>query len=153
MESSVDSYINAQPEEVMDFNSFFNKTTGLSGNPNNFWYKIGNAFSGTTDAAKKEYEAYLTNVNNRNEFLAQQSARAWDKMMDDTKIQRQMKDLEAAGLNPYLTLNNGSITATSAPSSSKASYQAKQEAEKQSNAGRNIALLLLAVAKVAAAFL
>ena len=85
-------------------------------------------------------------------MLATQSARAYDKMMDDTKYQRMFKDFEAAGLNPYLLVNNGSFSA-SAPTSSKAEYKAKSSESKQDNKGRNLALILLAVSRIAAALL
>lgn len=159
--SSVDSYIDAQPEEVMDFNTFYNTYgRGKYGNswndadPDHWTAKFANFFTGDVNKARNLYDAYLTNVNNRNEFKSAQSARAWDKMMDDTKYQRQMKDIAAAGLNPYLLVNNGGISASAAPTGAKADYEkvSRRKQEKSDN-GRNVALLVLALAKVAAALL
>lgn len=161
MESSVDSFINAQPETVLSKDEYWQqnyagKMDGILKNPdhyNDINYKIAKFFgSADTNKFESEYEAYLDNVNNRNERFATQSARAYDKMMDDTKYQRMFKDFEKAGLNPYLLVNNGSFSAT-APSSSKANYEAKKAAQKQRDGGRNLALILLAVARVAAALL
>lgn len=159
--SSVDSYIEAQPEDVLDFNTFYNnygrEKYGSSWNdadPDHWSAKFANFFTGDVNKARNLYDAYLTNVNNRNEFKSAQSARAWDKMMDDSKYQRQMKDIAAAGLNPYLLVNNGGISASAAPSGAKADYEkASRRKQEKSDNGRNIALLVLAMAKVAAALL
>lgn len=153
-ESSVDSYIAAQPEQAMSFDDYWeqNNSYGTSSNPDQLMVKFINMFTGEDKRVKREYEAYLQNLNNRNEFNAVQSARAYDKMMDDSKYQRMMKDFEAAGLNPYLLLNNGGISASSASSSSKGDYAINRKNDNgNSQSGRNIALLLLAVARIAAA--
>lgn len=154
MEGSVDSYINAQPEVVMSKKDYWAANNPGEMPYNSVGFNINKFFGSTKEKQfESEYENYLNNVNNRNEFLAQQSARAWDKMMDDTKYQRLMKDLDKAGLNPYLALNNGSISAGAAPASTKASYKADKQEEKKKDNTRNMALIMLALAKVAAAFL
>lgn len=159
-ESSVDSYINAQPEQAISFYDFYNQqgraehgSSWIDADPEHWAAKFGNFFTGRVDKAKHDYEAYLRNLDDRNEFLAQQSARAYDKMMDDTKYQRMMKDFEAAGLNPYLMVNNGGISASSAPSSGKADYRHGKSSNNDGLKGRNIALIILALARVAAAML
>lgn len=162
MESSVDSFINAQPETVLSKGDYYQQfmkaehpgwSSSDIGQYNDINYKIAKFFGDPSrNKFESEYEAYLNNVNNRNERLATQSARAYDKWMDDTKYQRMFKDFEKAGLNPYLLVNNGSFSAT-APTSSKASYEAKQGSQKQTDSGRNFALILLAIARVAAALM
>lgn len=52
-----------------------------------------------------------------------QKSRDWEKMMSDTAIQRQMADLEAAGLNPWLALSGG-INGASSGSGAVASSSA-----------------------------
>lgn len=153
-ETSADSYINSQPETAVSFDDYWkdNNRYGTLDNPDQLMVRFLNFFTGEDKRVKREYDAYLQNLNNRNEFKAVQSARAYDKMMDDTKYQRMMKDFEAAGLNPYLLINNGGISASSAPSSSKGDYAINKKSESgNSQSGRNIALLLLAVARIAAA--
>ena len=167
-ESSVDSYINAQPEQAMDFNEFYNnygrekyknsKDRWIEMDPNHWLAKLGNFFTGDVDYAKNKYEAYLTNLKNRNEFLATQSARQWEKMMDDTKVQRTLKDYEKAGLNPYLLISDGGFGVSSAPSAAKASYDthSMKKADKDSDSLKSaagLATLLIAVMKVAAMLL
>lgn len=101
-----------------------------------------------------EYENYLNNLNIRNEKKATQSARAWDEFMSNTAYSRGFKDLEAIGVNPYLLINSGSTPATAPGSASKASYSMKSTREAASNTkGRDVALLLFALARVAAAIL
>lgn len=156
-ESSVDSYINAQPEQAMSFEDYWKQSGyfGSDANPDSFSNKFFDFFSGDVKRARSEYETYLNNINARNEYLATQSARAWDKMMDDSKVQRSMKDYEAAGLNPYLLINSGSVGGGSAPTSAKADYKydRNSKAQDKANKMRDSALLLIAIARLAAAFL
>lgn len=160
-ESSVDAYIAAQPEQAMSKDEYWQqfKAENYSGvvhppkHYNDVNYKIAKFFgSGPENRFEDAYEAYLRNLNNANEFKAAQSARDWEKMMDDTKYQRMFKDFEAAGLNPYLLVNNGSFSA-SAPSGAKASYKYDQQSHKETDKGRNAALIVLALARLAAALL
>lgn len=154
-ENSVNSYIDAQPESVMSYDQFWreNNVYGTSDPDNQLMVKIMNAFTGEGKRVRDAYDAYLTNVNNRNEYRATQSARAYEKMMDDSKVQRAMKDYEAAGLNPYLLINNGGPSVGSVPSSAKAQYGTHKRSEDKTSSGRDIALLLIGVARLAAALL
>lgn len=154
-ESSVDSYINAQPEQAMSYDQFWreNNSYGTSSPEGQFWNKFLNFFTGEDKRVQGEYEAYLNNLNARNEYLATQSARAYDRLMDDTKVQRMMADYEAAGLNPYLLVNNGGVSVGSAPTSSKADYSYSHKTNEKVSKGRDIALLLIGVARLAAALL
>lgn len=158
VESSADSYINAQPEEAMSFHDWHEQYYGSKGylDPESLAGRVSNFFDGIGNRERSEYQTYLDNLDRRNEFLSQQSARGYDKMMDDSKYQRMMKDFEAAGLNPYLIVNSGGVSASSSPSGAKADYgkhQAYQNKSSNGDAGRNFALLLLAVARIAAAFM
>lgn len=142
-----------QPEQAIDFNTFYrqNNFTGADIDPNNILSKIGNFFVGDVDSAKKQYEAYLSNLNIRNEAKATQSARAWEEYMDSTRYQRAFNDLKAAGINPYMLVNNGAAPAAGSSSSPKASYSKPGVEKSESKVqARDFALILLALARIAA---
>lgn len=149
------------PETILSKDEYWRqnyagKMDGITKNPanyNDFNYRIAKLFGGgNVSKFESEYEAYLNNVNNRNEAKAVQSARAWDEYMSNTAYSRAFKDLENAGVNPYLLLNSGSSPATSVGSSSKGSYSAKSTSETKSNTkGRDFALIMLAIARLVAA--
>lgn len=66
-----------------------------------YWNSFVRKLVGNTDL---EYKRQLESLGFQNAFNASEAekARAWQKMMSDTAFQRQVKDMYAAGLNPYL---------------------------------------------------
>lgn len=160
MASALDVSMNYEPTVLMSKDEYWQanyagKKVGVvkNGSHYNDWnYKIGKFFGGRDQSKfESEYEAYLNNVNAENEWKATQSARAWDEYMESTKYQRAINDLEAAGLNPWLAIQSG-VQGSGSTSAQKADYKYSNYKEaKNVDAGRNLALFMIAAAKLIAA--
>lgn len=155
--------VNEAPETVLSKADFWDqnyagKLDGVIKNPKGYggfeyWFAKNILRTRDTNRLDADYEAYLNNINNRNEAKAVQSARAWDEFMSSTAYSRAFEDMKRAGINPYLLLNSGSSPATSTGSSVKGSYDSKSSLKdtQSNNKGRDMALILLAIARLAAA--
>lgn len=83
------------------------------------------------------------------EQSANNSARAWDEYMQSTYYQRMVKDLEKAGLNPWLALNSG-VGQTNNYQSAGNGVSAQSKG-KANQSGAVVAGLLIAAARLIAA--
>lgn len=104
------------------FSSFFtNRTAGAAAG------KLGNELSDT--ATQNNFGNWLAGQTGSrltdaqqqaNEFTAQQATLAWNRQIqaDNTKYQRQVADMQAAGLNPILAAGAGASTPAASAGSS-----------------------------------
>lgn len=152
----------SEPERIMTQDEHYQQwmrenhpDVRAQGHYGDLWYKIIKAL-GAPHTWEYEggnfYQNYLDNINNKNERKAVQSAQAWDEYMSNTAYSRAFKDIESMGVNPYLLLNSGSTPSTTVGSSSKPSYSSSKPANKDSSTsgkGRDLALIVLAIAKIA----
>ena len=146
--------VSEAPEEIMSYADYWkqNNIYGTTDNPDQLMVKFLNLFTGEDKRVKSDYEAYVANINNRNEAKATQSARAFEEYMSSTSYQRAFNDLIKAGVNPYMLINGGASPSAGSSSSPKASYSKPSlKDDVKTNAGRDIALLVLAVARLIAA--
>lgn len=118
------------------------------------WEKIATGLGLAPDNAAS-YERYVAQQNRDYERQSVASARAWDEYMDSTKVQRMVKDIEAAGLNPWLALNGGSIGSGSSANSASAGGSARQSTNKKSGRSgiSDLAMFMIATAKLFTAFM
>lgn len=118
-------------------------THGFNGSDYDWWNPIDFLLPGTSalnnlfdptgkHAAEAQYNAQLSLDNSARAFNANEAEkqRQWEKMMSDTAIQRQVADLEAAGLPKWLAVSNGlSGSSTPAGSSARSSSGSASKAE------------------------
>lgn len=76
-------------------------------------------------------------------YNAEQAAlsREWSERMSNTAYQREVKDLQAAGLNPILAVTGGGLSGASTPSSATATHS--------SSSGDTLSTLISALASLA----
>lgn len=121
VQKSVDPSIDATGKNLFwKFTAWLNKQF----NPGHAWTDYSSKQDSMVDSwLKKESGFDLTNAEKAaNQFTADeaQKQRDWEQYMSDTAYQRQVKDMQAAGVNPAMAMNsaNGASTPSGASASS-----------------------------------
>ena len=81
----------------------------------------------------QKYSKRMLNIENFFNSEEAEKQRNWEEKMANTAHQREMNDLEKAGLNPVLSANSGAVTPTGATASS-----GQQSAARMANIGDTI---------------
>lgn len=105
----------------------------MHGFNNDYWNPVDFFLPGTSllnklfdptgqNAANAQFQNQLYLDNAAREFSSAeaQKQRDWEQMMSDTAVQRQMADIKAAGLNPWLSLQGNLNGGASTPTGSSA---------------------------------
>lgn len=112
-------------------------------NSNDLLSRIGNYFTGEGDKVRDAYDAYLKQNERAYEQAKINDARAYELYLGSTQYQRAKKDMEAAGLNPYLLVNgnglNGSVVRSSASSARSSDLEGSYKGHKQDNDAKAVA--------------
>lgn len=139
-----------KPFEYQDFGSKYgyNFANGEY-NPNFYGFKISDALGLTNYAGN--YEEYLADKNRAYEQYDAATARRFEEYMASTQYQRMKKDLEAAGMNPWLALQNG-VSGSAGSGSVGVHASAKQSSKARESKGTQaisaLAMMLMATAKM-----
>lgn len=122
----------------------------------NLFGDIKNFFDGYRNKMEDEYQTYL--LNNQREYEQQNlvDARKFQDYMESTKYQRTVKDLEKAGLNPYMMVQSGlgsTSVSSSSPSYSTSAmkYRSKDKDGDKADNLVNAALRILGILAITSA--
>ncbi|QCS36532.1 minor capsid protein [Capybara microvirus Cap3_SP_445] len=94
-----------------DFSNWFK---GIGDRWNNLWNNIGGFITGST-AVENQKNANLDLQHDQQSFNSAeaQKERDWQTQMSNTAHQREVADLQAAGLNKWLSVNGGGSSSSS----------------------------------------
>lgn len=134
----------SQVQGVMSYGDFWNQQNDAGNVPHAFGYmeggngqdflsRIGNWFTGSEDKIRQAYDAYLKQNERAYEQAKINDARRYEEWLASTQYQRAVKDMKAAGLNPYLLVNGNGLNGTAVRSSANSTRGASLEGSYDGN--------------------
>lgn len=142
---------NTSPMSYEEFyNQEWSKMPGTFGdvNPYNPFQRLGDAVTGFGKSTRDKYDNYLAEFDLKRAEEAEASARQWNEYMESTKYQRAVKDLKAAGLNPYLLLNGSGFNASAGAGASSALNTTTSRSSSKSinqSSSNNLSMIIAAI--------
>lgn len=105
----------------------------IEAGPDSIWAKLQNLTKGDVGAAQSAYDAYLSEYEFRKNSAATAKQNAETYAREDSEVTRLVKDLQNAGLNPWLALNGGSLSNSYTSEANAAKYDTQKTNNSKSN--------------------